>query len=206
MTFPTLVREPASYSAFTLDQVRRRFDIEIVSGKLFADAASVIPSPALRDALDQVSAWFLVSEKARSEFIVAPILLELRRVLGDTISVLSGVRLDVAPDEGLQGVCDFIISRTAPVPIVQAPLVFIVEAKKGDLDEGLGQCAAEMEGARRFNAAEGREGQVVYGCVTSGEAWQFLRLDDKTLTIDPEKIYIEHVDRILGVLVKMLSA
>lgn len=205
MTIAPIIKEPISYSAFTLDTVRKRFDIHVVLQKFITDFTPVTPSDTLKDNLTWASVIFLISEKARSEFIVAPILLEIVRLLGNSVSVLSGARLDVAPEEGLQGVCDFIISKSPPVPIVQAPLIIIVEAKKSDIEEGLGQCAAEMVGAQRFNELEGKYGQVVYGCVTTGETWQFLKLADKLLMIDPEKVNVEHVDRILGILVKMAT-
>ena len=40
---------------------------------------------------------------------------------------------------------------------------------------------------------------------TTGELWQFLKLSDSLLQIDPEKIYIEHIDKILGMLAKMAA-
>ena len=58
----------------------------------------------------------LVSEKARSEFIVAPILLAVRELSGERIAILSGQRLDVDPDRRLQGECDFILALSDPVP------------------------------------------------------------------------------------------
>lgn len=195
-----------SYSAFSLDLVRRRFALEIVLQKFFAENAPIRPTELLRASLGRAAAVALISEKARSEFIVAPILLELKELLHNTISIYSGVRLDVAPQEGLQGVCDFIVSKTPPLPTLQVPLIMMVEAKKNDIEEGLGQCAAEMVAAQRFNRQEDPQSSTVYGCVTTGELWQFLKLSDRILQIDPEKIYIEHVDRILGMLAQMAAA
>lgn len=194
-----------SYSAFSLDKVRKKFGIEIAAGKLFAGVSPVAPTEWLQASLQRARTISLISEKARSEFIVAPILLELKERLNNQISIYSGARLDVAPEEGLQGVCDFIVSRGPPLPTLRAPLLVMVEAKKNDIEEGLGQCAAEMIAAQRFNAEEGQLGTTMYGCVTTGELWQFLQLADTTLVIDSDRLYIEHVDRILGVLIKMAT-
>lgn len=195
-----------SYNAFSLDLVRRRFDIEIVLQRFFTDTLRIEPTDLLRNTLRRAATIALISEKARSEFIVAPILLETKEILHNMVSIYSGIRLDVAPQEGLQGVCDFIVSKAPPLPTLQAPLIMMVEAKKNDIEEGLGQCAAEMVAAQRFNQQEDPQAVTVYGCVTTGELWQFLKLSNRILQIDPEKIYIEHVDRILGMLAQMASA
>jgi hypothetical protein len=194
-----------SYSMFSLDLVRRRFGLEIVLQQFFPDNPAIVPTDLLRASFARASTIALISEKARSEFIVAPILLETKEYLQNTISIYSGISLDVAPAEGLQGVCDFIVSKAPPLPTLQAPLIMMVEAKKNDIEEGLGQCAAEMVAAQRFNQGEVQQSSTVYGCVTTGELWQFLKLSHNTLYIDPEKVYIEHVDKILGMLVRMAS-
>ncbi len=191
-----------SYSAFSLEMVRKKFQITLSLQPLFENVAPIPPSEFLKTALQRASDLAVISEKARAEFIVAPILLEVREVLQHAISIYSGVRLDVAPEEGLQGVCDFIITRTPPFPTVQAPLLVLVEAKRNIVEEGLGQCAAEMVAAQRVNQEEPQGPRIVYGCVTTGEIWQFLRLTGQELAIDPTKIYIEHIDKVLGVLVR----
>lgn len=196
-----------SYSAFSLDMVLRKFALHLSLHPLFPEMIPVPPSEFLQQSLYRAADLSLLSEKARSEFIVAPILLELRELLHHDISIYSGVRLDVAPDEGLQGICDFIITHTPPFPTIQSPIIVLVEAKKNAIEEGLGQCAAEMIAAQRLNQ-EDRNPPIstsVYGCVTTGELWQFLHLDDKELCIEPAKIYIEHIDKILGTLLKISS-
>ena len=198
-------QEPAkkmSYSAFTLEMARKQFRLTLSLRPLFEGVAPIAPSDFLKTALRRASDLAVISEKARAEFIVAPMLLEAREVLQNTISIYSGVRFDVAPEEGLQGVCDFIITRTPPFPTVQTPLLVMVEAKRNIVEDGLGQCAAEMIAAQRVNQEESQEPRGVYGCVTTGEIWQFLQLNGQELVIDPIKIYIEHVDKILGILVK----
>ena len=132
----------------------------------------------------------LGSEKARSEFIIAPILLTVRDENQNRIAIYSGQRLDSDPSVGLVGECDFILTNAPALPIIQAPIISIVEAKKNDIESGLGQCAAQMVGAQRVNQREGTGIDTVYGCVTTGETWQFLRLAATTLTIDSERYYI----------------
>jgi hypothetical protein len=78
--------------------------------------------------------------------------------------------------------------------------VTVVEAKKNDVEAGLGQCIAQMVAARRFNEAAGRTATPVYGCVTTGETWQFLRMADRVALLDRPRYYLDNVSGILGVL------
>jgi hypothetical protein len=189
-----------SYSDLTIDDVRKTFSLKILREVLFANVKPLEPSAWLREALTSGFEVSFVSEKARSEFIVAPILLYLRELHKGQISIYSGVKFDVDPERGLRGVCDFILSKSPLLPTVQAPAFVMVEAKKNDIEEGLGQCAAEMVAAQIFNQKEGNEIPCIYGCVTTGESWQFLRLREKNLAIDKNRYFIVNLNEILGVL------
>ena len=83
--------------------------------------------------------------------IIAPILIDLRKQFNNHITVFSGINFTVDPDQGLNGICDFLISYSDELLLVTAPIIILVEAKKEDLNAGLGQCIAEMIAAQRFN-------------------------------------------------------
>ncbi|HUY35161.1 MAG TPA: hypothetical protein VMV69_20620 [Pirellulales bacterium] len=189
-----------SYTNFTLESVDRIFGVTPQPADLFP-ALAPLPVPLwLRDVLSKGMQLSLLSEKARSEFIVVPILLASRELSHDAVAIYSGQRLDVNPDLGLVGECDFILAATAPVPLLRAPLVTIVEAKKNDIEAGLGQCVAQMIAARLFNEKAGKASFQIFGCVTTGEDWQFLRLEPAAVSIDRARYYIDHVGAILAVL------
>jgi hypothetical protein len=57
-----------------------------------------------------------------------------------------------------------------------------------------------MVAASRFNEAAGRLKSPVYGCVTTGETWQFLRLAGLVALINRDRLYLDNVGGILGVL------
>ena len=191
-----------SYSDFTLEAVARVLGVISRAADLFPDLRP-IPAPAwLQDTLARGTQGIqlsLISEKSRSEFIVAPILLASRELSGNRFAIYSGQRLDVDPEKGLTGECDFILSASDPVLPLQAPIATVVEAKKNDIEGGLGQCIAQMVAADRFNQSSGRSGAPVFGCVTTGEAWQFLRLASPEALFERRRYYIDDVDRILGV-------
>jgi hypothetical protein len=194
------------YGDFTLDYLLSEFDLSVVQKSLFHGVPRIEPIPWLRDALQKGRAIAFYSEKSRSEFIVAPVLLSCQELLKEECCVYSGVRLDVDPEKGLKGECDFLLARTPPTPALRAPLMVVVEAKKNDIEEGLAQCAAQMIAARLFNEHHREVMAQIHGCVTTGEVWQFLRLVGRELIIDADRYYITGVNAILGILVSVLKS
>jgi hypothetical protein len=187
-----------AYADFTLQGVETAFGISTQVGLLFEDLAPLPVPTWLQELLARGLQLPLLSEKARGELIVMPILLACRELSGNVISIYSGARLDADPRQGLIGECDYILARTPPLPELRAPLIIILEAKKNDIESGLGQCAAQMVGARLWNERQGQTISSVYGCITTGEVWQFLRLANSVLTIDSTRYYLDSVGRILA--------
>jgi hypothetical protein len=198
----SLLRCKMAFTDFTLEAVEIELGVTPRLGLVFPHLPVVSAPDWLTDGLARGRELALVSEKARSEFIVAPVLLGVRELSGGRISILSGQRLDVDPERRLLGECDFILSLSEPLPRLRAPLATIVEAKKNDIEAGLGQCIAQMVAAQLFNERAGRPG-VVYGCVTTGEDWQFLRLDGQAVLIDTTRRYINDVGSILAAFLAM---
>jgi hypothetical protein len=163
-------------------------------------------SPSLRSTLDECVplAVAIGTEKARSELIIAPILLEVRRLAG-RIGFFSGVELNVARESGLTGYCDFILTRSPLQVILSAPIMLIVEAKNEDMKAGLGQCAAEMVAARLFNERDGEGPLTIHGAVTTGTNWRFIKLDSNDLLIDRQEYTLEPVARILGIFLQCIG-
>ncbi len=190
-----------SYTDFSLEIAESRLGLVTRIADLFPN---VLPLPVpgwLAESLDRGRAVAaLVSEKARSEFLVAPILLACRGMVSGELAIYSGQRLDVDPGRGLVGECDYILSLSAPVPRLRAPLVTVLEAKRGDIEIGLGQCVAQMEAARVFNERAGTTPRPIFGAVTTGEAWQFLRLDESAVTLHPSRLFIDNLGGILAAL------
>ncbi len=134
------------------------------------------------------------------QLIITPILLEVRRVKNYHISLFSRVYFNVDFEKGLNGYCDFIISRSKEQLTINEPVVLIVEAKNEDIKGGLGQCAAAMLAAQLFNQQEGNDIKTVYGAVTTGDLWKFLKLSGSDVFIDLNNYYIREIDKILGIL------
>ena len=193
-----------SYSDFDLRAARERFGLTLVEDQdLFADVAEVEPGEWLRRTLDEwaPAALAMNTEKARSEMIIAPILMEVVRQSGRTVNLFSGIAFDVDRERGLNGACDFLLARSRERFYLSQPVIAVVEAKREDIVGGLGQCVAALVAAQIFNARS-QEGPVgsVYGAVTTGNNWRFLRLDGNTVSIDRPEYYLHQIGKILGIL------
>lgn len=191
------------YSDFSLEKVKRTFELttsETVD--LFGDIPELECSALLTEILRYNAPLAVASnsEKARSEMIICPILLDLRRLLRERINLFSGIEFDVDSARGLNGICDFIISNSPEILFISAPVITLVEAKKENITAGLGQCVAEMLAARIFNERAGNEVSTVYGVVTTGSIWKFMKLDGSIISIDLTEYYLKDVNKILGIL------
>lgn len=191
-----------AYREFSLEQVKKQFQLQNHYKQLFIDIVPVQPSSWLKESLSMGTklAFASASEKARSEFIVAPILLELEKKNSDAISIFSGIRLDADQESGLRGECDFILSCQPLNISLEAPILCLVEAKKHDISDGLGQCIAQMLGAQKFNELNQETIETIYGCVTTGAEWQFMKLTGNNVYFDQERYYLSDLDKILGIL------
>lgn len=193
-----------SYGDFTFDSLLAQFGLSVTQVSLFAQVPPIEPSPWLIDTLHKGRSIAFFSEKSRSEFIVAPVLLTCQEMLPAECCLYSGVRLDVDAEKGLKGECDFILAKTPPSPALRSPLLVVVEAKKNDIEEGLAQCAAQLVAVRLFNERHQEAVSQVTGCVTTGETWQFLRLREQTLLVDADRYYISEIPAVLGILVAIM--
>ncbi len=191
------------YSEFTLARVKKQFDLTTSEDTdIFAAVPELDCSEYLAETLRYNVPLALASnsEKARSEMIIAPILIEVRKQLQSQFSLFSGIDFNVDGSQNLTGFCDFIISSSSERLFISAPVMMLVEAKKEDIIGGLGQCVAEMVAAQIFNEREGNEISVIYGAVTSGTNWKFLKLKGKVVEIDLVEYYLRDVNKILGIL------
>lgn len=194
------------YSKFTLSKAVDDFQLTIAEGARFLPEIDPIePTPLLRDTLKETLPWAIAvsSEKARSEGIINPVLLEVKRQLQGQISVFSGEEFNVQPEVDLTGYVDFLISRSAEQLFIKAPVVVLVEAKKEDLKPALGQCLAEMVAAQRFNQQKQQPISTIYGTVSSGTVWRFLKLEEHCVSIDLTDYPLPPVEQILGFLIWM---
>jgi hypothetical protein len=195
------------YQNFTLETVARQFELKLVNLPFCESLPSADPQPEFLTIFKQ---WFRLAEtaqsaKAKSELLVSPILAEVVQLTQKRVQLFSGEEFNVDVDRGLDGVVDFLLSKSTTPYLIEAPIVMLVEADKEGLDLGWGQCVAQMIAAQKFNTRKGNEISVIYGSVTNGKLWQFLKLEGKNVTIDSHQYYVTPVERILGILKWMVD-
>jgi hypothetical protein len=191
-----------AFGDFTFPDVQHSLGLTLAESDLFGDIeAAALADDFLKRMRGGVNlALAINTEKARSEFIIAPILLEVRRLLDDRYALFSGSVFDVDASRGLNGFCDFILSKSPLQSVLTAPVIAITEAKNDNLRSGLGQCIAAMVAASEFNRQAGSPVAAVHGVVTTGAAWKFLRLTESHLTLDIREYFVDQFGHIVGIL------
>ncbi len=201
-------RNTKFYSKFTYDDLST-LGLSVVMVNLFEGEtiAPVQPSMVLSENLKDATEVSLDTEKARSEFLIAPVLRELQKNNKTVFSVYSGFSFDVDAEKGLQGFCDYLLVKLPLHPIPTAPIIAVVEAKlSGSLAAAIPQCAAEMYAARLWNEKKGEPKEAIYGTITIGDSWLFLRFKEgMTIEVDKKSYPLANLEEILGVLQHIIN-
>ncbi len=196
-----------AYNKFTNAQLREEYNLVISSeAGLFANAAPAVISDLLRDVLAGQTDVALQSgsEKARSEYLIAPILLEAFQQSRERANFFSGVEFVVDKKRGLTGYCDFLFTLAPRTIELLAPVISVVEAKKENIPRGIPQCLAELVASQIFNARAEKPIETLYGIVTTGTEWKFLRLQGTSATIDTDDYFLNQPEKIVGIILSML--
>lgn len=196
-------RNIKSYSKFTYEDLKA-LGLQTIVIDLFAGEtiSPVAPSDWLKESLRKGAKFALNTEKAKSEFIIAPILNELHENNEAVFAVYSGFNFNVDAQKGLQGFCDFLLARPPLNIVPDSPIIAVVEAKLNDvITAAVPQCAAEMYATRLWNEKYNQPQQVVYGIITTGNNWLFLRLkENMTVEVDINTYSLSKLEEVLGIL------
>lgn len=197
-----------AFRDFEYPEVVTTFNLTEVTADLFGSAPPVVPSPVYQGMAARYARMAIgnMNEKAKSEYLIAPVLSDLWARYEDRVNIYSGSELVADEADKLSGYCDFLLGLGQQLPTPRAPLVVVIEAKKDDLMNGYGQCIAGMVGLQRFNRREKRDRPFVYGGVTTGSLWRFMKLEGATLTHDKNEFATKSTDELLGALVAMIES
>ena len=198
-----------SYTDFKdLDSLKSLGITTIESVQNLIASEPIEPSLFLIEALKRFVplATAINTEKARSEYIIAPILSEIG-FINSQVSLFSGRNFNVDASRGLTGFCDFILTHNPDKLRIKAPVVVIVEAKNENINDGLAQCIAEMFAAQIINQKNLEENiETVYGIVTTGQVWRFLSIDKtQQVKVDLNEHYLTPINELLGILTSITS-
>lgn len=197
-----------AYRNFKLADLQENFGLTIQRQALFNtnQLLPVAPSNWLVSTLQRSHQMAVSTEKALSEYIISPILSEVKMNNQDTVSLFSGEVLNADRSQKLNGEVDFIFVQVPNAIEMQAPLICITEAKLHQgLERAIPQAAAQMIGAQVFNKKQKHELPVIYGAVTSGRTWLFLQLTQQNLIVDTDIYYLDNLPTILGIFQQLLQ-
>jgi len=196
-----------AYRNFKEIDINEKLGLMSERQKLFANKLEVTPSNLLTQILTATSQFRQENEKAISEMVIFPILLDIQKRNSDFITIYSGESLDADKKKGLNGECDFIIAQNKQAIGINLPIITLVEAKGTEkiIKQGIPQCVAQMQGAKIYNEKHKLPLDIIYGCVTSGDEWIFLKLEKQTIAIDTQKYYLSALPEILGVFQQIID-
>ena len=198
-----------AYNRYTLDKLKENLNINDVTETFVPTLLPVFqPSQNLLENLQDAIGIGLLTEKSKSEHIIVPVLKELRHKNPNCFSYFSGYPFNIEPKLDLKGYCDFILSTIPNSLTIDTPVFCMVEAKKGEIEEGFGQCGAEMYAAQLFNQRHNNPQKIIYGCVMNAFTWSFLKLEQNVLSIDPNYVPLTFTepDKVLAVLQWILNS
>ena len=200
-----------AYSKFSLKTVKEQLGIKVIEDTRFFDPAQIPKIPVseyLQTTLSEFAplALSINTEKSRSEWIIAPVLAEVRKHYQNRISLFSGTTFTVDESRGLDGQCDYILSLNSEQLYIAAPIMAIVEAKKEDIVGGVGQCISTMYAAQIFNEREQQPLPWIYGAITTGTTWKFLKLHEQTAYLDRDEYYLKEIEVLIGIFSTLVIA
>ena len=129
-----------------------------------------------------------VSETARREAIVAPILLTICRHL----QVKLNIEYTIKVNDWLKGSLDYLIQNSESL--------LVIEAKQSDLAKGFVQLSAELIALDQWTRSSS---PILYGAITTGDVWRFGALNREARSIIEDRTLYQ-IPQTLETLVRIL--
>jgi hypothetical protein len=135
----------------------------------------------------------LANENSRREFLISPIILDFIHYTKCQVRTEYQIKVN----EQLQGYLDYLIQLKKQL--------LVIEAKKGDLDYGMTQLCAELIALDQWQNQE--QQTHILGAVTTGQIWQFARLNREEKHIEQGlNLYLvpDNLEPLMRILVQAL--
>ena len=195
-----------AYRNFKMRDLKEKFGIQEIGTDLFKVAAikPIEPSLNLINKLADAPFITLSTEKAVSEQLVAPVLVEVAK-LNDFVQIFSGETITGDKSLGLNGEIDFVFAKIPITTKPDTPIFCVVEAKIGRVIEAFPQATAQMLGVRYFNKKYGNPIETVHSIVTDGTTWRILKLEGEIVFVDQNNFSTNNLPVLLGVLQEIVN-
>jgi hypothetical protein len=188
-----------AYSDFTFEDLETKHGLGYNIRPFFSQIKPMQPSDLLVQQLNLAKKFPLRNEKMKSEYLIVPVLSHVKVENEDFAQLFSGENLPADKKIKLNGEVDYLWVGKANAAELQKPIISLCEAKKGAIEDSLAQCAAQMYGARVYNQKKKNNIFDIYGCVSSGTDWQFMKLEGQTIWKDTEIYTLSNLPELLGV-------
>ena len=137
----------------SLQNALRQFDLKYLGSDLvFPTVLPALP-PAAADSLDFLNKQLVrdadiarrnASDQAKSAFVIAPVLATLRQI--HRVGLHMGVNFAEAASGNEAANCDFLLTLSDELEIIEAPVLVVVQAKQSVMAEGVGRCVDPVGG------------------------------------------------------------
>jgi hypothetical protein len=196
-----------AYRDFKMDDLERKFGIREIGTHIFdpSTIAKIQPSEKLKSDLKEARYITLSTEKAVSERLVSPVLVELKKLNDDFIQIFSGEIIAGDKNLGLNGEIDYIFSKTPETTKPKNPIFCVTESKIGLVETAFPQVTAQMLGIRHFNRNRNQDVETLFGIATDGRNWRILKLDGSNLFIDKTEFLAADLPLLLGALQSIID-
>lgn len=187
---------------YETDEVLAEFGYELRTDRLALPHSLNLPPrlPAIAQEIEEILRLTLLSsEAAKRELLIAPIIAEVARFCRCSLRI----EYNLTVNQWLKGELDYLLRSHPTQPETKQDSVLVIEAKRDDLTRGFTQLAVEL-----IALAEVEPGDVFYGAVTTGNIWQFGRLDRPTQTITQDlqqRSIFSNLPEIASILVGILK-
>lgn len=195
-----------AYRDFKMDDLEQKFHIREIGKEIFnpSKIVRVQPSDKLLSVLEDAELIPLSTEKALSEQVIAPILVEMKR-RNPMIEIYSGEIINGDKKLGLNGEIDFIFSKQPRTIKPKSPIFCVTESKLSLVERAVPQAVAQMLGVRLFNQNKGVTYTTIHGIVTDGTTWLILQLNKNDLYVDSHRYSRGDLPLLLGVLQSIID-
>jgi hypothetical protein len=195
-----------AYRDFKMKDLKAKFGIQEIGTQLFDrdKIKHIEPSDKLKSDLEEADFISLSTEKAVSERIIAPIIVELVKLNKDFIQIYSGE--NIKTENGLSGQIDFIIDCLPITMLPRKPYFIVVQSKIGFVFKGFDKAIAQALGIHLFNKLNKKtDNQIVYAIATDGKFWNIGKLEDNNFYIDTEHFSTYELPLLLGALQEIVN-
>ncbi len=196
-----------SFRNFKLEDISAKLHLNVSQERLFKKISPIIPSDLFIRWRRMTRDVPLHMERAVSETLIFPMLLDLKIQNENYFAIHSGENLDVDKKRDLSGRCDYILDRNINIPsatsVFHSPFLVLLDTK--DVNKSVPHCIAQMQALKIYNEKTGNPLSFIFGCVTDADQWQFIKIINDNVYIDSEKFYLVNISLIFGAFQQILD-